>query len=125
MFDELLCHTVTVYRRSGKVDRFGQPVDVNPGQHSGTATSTCKGRLYSGSGGLTMKERSIDVFEETPKLITGPDADINEDDAVKVTDTATGEVLLPITKIKLKSSVHAFGTMHHLEFDLWSQRGPH
>ena len=126
MFSELLVHTVDVYARSGRKDRFGQPVDVNPRQHVAgeaiVATYPC--RVYQRSGGLTTVERSIDVFERIWEMFTEADADIREDDAVRVTD-ADGNVLINLAKIKSEERVFASGLApHHRQYAIWEQSGP-
>ena len=125
MFADLLVHEVSVRRRSGRVDRFGQPVDINPGKLTAedeVATYPC--RLYTRSGGLVNQERSRDVFEELRRIFVLPDADINEEDALVVTDPLTGAELLPAAKVKLKHVVYASSEPHHIELDVIVQRGP-
>lgn len=125
MLPDLLIHRVEVYRRSGRTDRFGQPVDVNPRQHAEDEVPihTYPCRLNRGKGGMVMMERSIDTFETTWCMYCEAGVDIREDDAVRVIDPNTGEVLAPMCRVKVKSSASdRFGT-HHLEFDLWAQKG--
>lgn len=123
MFTSLLPHEAVVHRRSGEVDRFGQAVDQNPTQ-AGAETGRFRCRLSSGRGGRVMDERSRDVFEVTYQLFADPDADVLEDDNVEIVDAATGTVLLPIAKVKLKETLYDSGLPHHLELLLVSQRGP-
>lgn len=121
---DLYCHTVTVTRRSGRVDRFGQPVDVNPHIHGPeNVVSQFPGRLTRSSGGLTMRERSLDTFEVFHTLFCIPDADINEDDGVTVEDS-DGRVLIEGAKVKQKTMAYDYAGAHHLEVTLWTQRGP-
>ena len=122
-FTGLLCHEAVVHRRSGQVDRFGQPVDANPSQ-AGPATSTFPCRLSDGRGGRVMDERSLDVFEVTYLLFADPDADVQEDDNVQVRDPSTGNILLPTAKVKVKETLYNATIPHHLEMLLVSQRGP-
>lgn len=122
-FAALLPHEAVVHRRSGRVDRFGQPVDQNPAQ-AGAATGTFRCRLSSARGGRVNDERSIDVFEVTYQLFALPDADIQEDDNVLVRDALTGVTLLPMAKVKIKETLYDAGAPHHLELLLVSQRGP-
>lgn len=123
MFTGLLPHEAVVYRRSGRTDRFGQAVDQNPAQ-AGDPTGTFRCRLSDGRGGRVMDERSVDVFEVTYTLFADPDADVQEDDNVKVIDPVTGTVLLPTAKVKLKETLYSSGSAHHLQLVLVSQRGP-
>lgn len=128
----MLIHTVQVYRRTESspgvrvTDRFHQEESVNPRQHEvdgETLHGTYPCRLTRGRGGLTMMERSVDVFETRFKLYTMLNVDINADDAVRVLDE-TGAELLGISKIAIKSQAADALGGHHLEFDIWSQGGP-
>ncbi len=122
-YEDLLPHTVEVYRRSGETDDFGQPVDANPSQiDTSSPTATYPGRLVNKSGGLTMEERSLDVFVTRFTLFTGV-VDIIESDAVRVLDI-DGSEILPVAKIESKDLHHAFGTPHHLEISIVTQSGP-
>jgi hypothetical protein len=123
MFTSLLPHEAVVHRRTGAVDRFGQPVDQNPAQ-AGPETGRFPCRLSSGRGGRVMDERSMDVFEVTYQLFAEADADVQEDDNVEIVDASTGAVLLPIAKVKIKETLYDAGLPHHLELLLVSQRGP-
>ncbi len=123
MFEDLLIHTVEVHRRSGRIDRLGQPVDVNPRQHDqGEPVTTYRCKLTRASGGLTMEERSIDVFQYRWKLYTELGVDIRTDDAVRVLDENMVEIM-PLSKITNKS-VSAGLSGHDLEFIIWTQQGP-
>ncbi len=122
MFAGLLLHEATVYRRSGDVDRFGQPVDQNP-TIIGPVTSTFRCRLTSGRGGRINDERSRDVFEVTYDLFAEVDEDVMEEDTVKVVDPNTGTVLLPYSKVKLKETKYDRTGPHHLELQVVVQRG--
>ncbi len=129
-FADLLCHTVEVYRRSarldgppGDVDRFGQPEDANPSQMpDDQLTHTFRARLQPKSGGLTMEERSIDVYTTTLTLYTEM-VDIIEDDILRVLDE-NGVELLPKSKIYSKDVAVGFGGSDHLEITLITQSGP-
>lgn len=121
MFAGLLLHTATVYRRSGDLDRFGQPVDQNP-SILGDEIGSFRCRLTSGRGGRVNDERSRDVFEVTYDLFAEIGADVNEEDTVKVTD-AGGTVLLPYSKVKLKETKYDRNGPHHLELQVVVQRG--
>jgi hypothetical protein len=124
-FIDLLLQTVEVRRRSGNLDRFGQPVDINPSKTSAAdVVGSYPCRVYTKSGGLVNQERSRDVFEDLRQIFTMPDADIQEDDSLTVTDTLTGAVVLPISKVKLKYVVYDGQGPHHLELDVIVQRGP-
>lgn len=122
----LLLHEVEVYRRSGRTDRFGQPVDVNPRQHVAgeniVARYPC--RAYMKSGGLVMQERSIDVFERRWIMYTELDADIREDDAVRIIDPVDGREILEISKISDSEVKYDSIGPHHKEFTIWNQGGP-
>lgn len=122
MFAGLLLHTAEVYRRSGDLDRFGQPVDQNP-TITGPMTSTFRCRLTSGRGGRVNDERSRDVFEVTYDLFAEVGADVMEEDTVKVVDPSTGTVLLPYSKVKLKETKYDLNGAHHLELQVVVQRG--
>ena len=125
MFSDLLIHTVEVYRRTGLKDRFGQPMSVNPRQNISAGEALvhvypC--RVDRGTGGLTMQERSIDVFETMWEMFTNPDVDIRTDDACRVLDEV-GNELVPMAKCKVKSAAADSAHTHHLEFILWAQSG--
>lgn len=122
-FADLLLHEAQVHRRSGRTDRFGQPVDQNPSQ-AGDVTATFPCRLSSGRGGRVNDERSIDVFEVTYQCFALPDADVQEDDNVRVVDPNTGVILLPTAKVKIKETLYDGTGPHHLELLLIAQRGP-
>ena len=123
MFSELLIHTVQVYARSGRTDRFGQPVDSNPSQVSATPTSTYPCRAYRKTGGRVMQERSIDVFEKPWMIFTETSADIYEDDIVRVVD-ADGNELLDKSAITYAETVYDGAGAHHKEFTIIEQSGP-
>lgn len=125
-FESLLVHTVEVYRRTeGAVDRFGQPLSVNPLQHEISGESlahTYPCRVNRGKGGLKMEEQSIDAFVQTWCMYTTADVDIRTDDACRVLD-ADGNEIVPLSKVVIKSSAADSARTHHLEFDLWSRSG--
>jgi hypothetical protein len=123
-FTAKLLHVCEVYRRSGEKDRFGQPVDANPSLIQGTLTNTYICRVDPGKGGMTMTERSIDVYSVRYMLYTQPDCDIREDDSIRVLDPKTDEVLVPYAKVKQKNKVYDIDGPHHVEIELLSQRGP-
>lgn len=123
-FTSLLVHRLEVRRRTGRVDRFGQPVDSNPGKLADApviGTHAC--RLTTGSGGLATQERSLDVFVNKHKIFLQLGVDVREDDSVRVLDSRTGEELLPIAKVVDKSTVSDGVGAHHLELDVLVQRG--
>lgn len=121
---DLLVHEVAVYRRSGRRDRFGQEIHVNPSLDPGDLVATYPCRLTRGRGGMVMKERAVDVFEVRFRLYTAPDVDIEEDDSVVVTDPYSGIELLPQSKITNKTYASDGRGVHHAEFDILVQRGP-
>lgn len=128
-FADLLCHTVEVYRRSarlsppGDIDRFGQPEDANPSQMpDDQLVGTYRARLQPKSGGLTMEERSQDVFTKYRTLYTEM-VDILEDDIVRVLDEGGAE-MLPKSKVYSKDVATGYGAADHLEITLISQTGP-
>jgi hypothetical protein len=124
--NQLLIHTVEVYRRSGATDRFGQPKSVNPRQHQvggETLVHTYPCRTYMKSGGLLMNERMIDTFEKVNILYTDVGVDIREDDAVRVVD-ANGYETVGLCKIKDSEIKYDSRGPHHCEFTLWIQDGP-
>jgi hypothetical protein len=132
-FTDLLIHTVEVYARAtvvaggtAKLDRFGQPLSVNPRQHDVggldlVATYPC--RTYMKAGGLVMMERAIDTFERVYEMFTDVDALIYEDDAVRILD-ADGVVLVNLAKIKDSETKFDSTGAHHKEFMVWVQSGP-
>ena len=127
MFSELLIHELQVYRRSGAVDRFGQPVDANPSQAGPlTATYSCRISSKSGNqiGGRVQDEYSHDVFEVNFRVFVEPTADVREDDTVLVLDPRTGFELMPKAKVWRKSTISDMNDVHHLEIDCRAQRGP-
>ena len=124
MFSDLLIHRVEVYARSGRRDRFGQPVDANPGQHSGEVLAAYPCRAHMKAGGLEMEERNIDVFVRVWEVFTDLSADIREDDAVRVIDPRDDSVLVNRAKIKDGEVVYDSSGPHHKEFMVWEQSGP-
>lgn len=126
MLDNLLIHRAKIYRRSARTDRFGQNVNQNPQSHTSEETliHTYPCRVNRGKGGLTMMERSVDIFEVTWTMYTGAGVDIREDDAVTVVDPQSGTELVTLAKVKVKSAAANMVGTHHLEFELWSQDGP-
>jgi hypothetical protein len=132
-FTDLLIHTVEVYGRAtevedgtAKLDRFGQPLSVNPRQHEvggQTLVATYPCRAYMKAGGLVMMERAIDTFERVYEMFTDVDALIYEDDAVRILD-ADGEVLVDLAKIKDSETKFDSTGPHHKEFSVWVQSGP-
>lgn len=123
--EHLLVHRVERHRRSGRIDRFNQPVDVNPRQNTADeATTEYACRAYQKSGGLSMQERSIDVFERRWIMHTALDADIQEDDSVRVYDPITGRELFGLSKIFSSEVKYDMQGPHHLEFTIWNQGGP-
>lgn len=124
MYTELLIHYVDVRRRTGRVDRFGQPIDDNPSKAAVTdLVGTYAGRVYTKSGGLTNEERSRDVFQELRYLHMEPDADVREDDIVTVRDR-DGREVMPAAKVMDKKPIYDGKGLHHLELVLQVQRGP-
>lgn len=134
MFSSLLIHTVQVYRRTTeaadptvqKKDRFGQPLSVNPRQHTvggSELVGTYPCRAYMSAGGLKMEERMIDTFERQYTMFTEVNVDIREDDALIVTD-ADGRVIFGRSKIKDSDLKYNAGQPHHREFAIWEQAGP-
>lgn len=125
-FSDLLIHRVEVYARSGRKDRFGQPVDVNPRQHVAgeTITATYPCRVWMKAGGLVMMERAIDTFERVYAMYTNLDAEIYEDDAVRVYDPQTNEEIIALAKVKDSESKYDGRGAHHKEFTIWVQSGP-
>lgn len=123
MFVDLLIHELRVYRRTGAVDRFGQPVDANPSQ-AGSLTATYRCRLSGKSGGRVNDERSLDVFEVLHRVFLEPEADVREDDTVSVIDPASGYELMPRAKVWRKGVISDGTGIHHLEVDCKVQRGP-
>jgi hypothetical protein len=132
-FTDLLIHTVEVYGRAAedetgtaKLDRFGQPLSVNPRQHEvggQTLVATYPCRVYLKAGGLVMMERAIDTFERVYCMFTEPDTLIYEDDAVRVLDQ-NGRVLINLAKIKDAEEKYDGAGPHHMEFAVWEQSGP-
>ena len=122
MFADLLIHTLEVYRRSGAVDRFGQPVDSNPSV-TGPLTASYRCRLSGKSGGRVNDERSLDVFEVLHRVFVEPTADVQEDDTVRVI-SAEGVEIMPRAKVWRKAHISDAIGIHHLEVDCQVQRGP-
>lgn len=131
-FSALLLHTVEVYARAAegdgtqRVDRFGQPLSINPRQHQTggeTLVATYPCRVYMKAGGLIMAEKQIDTFERVWTMFTEVDAAIYEDDAVRVLD-ADGNVLINLAKVKDSDVKFDSTGSHHKEFSIWEQSGP-
>jgi hypothetical protein len=125
VFEELLVHRAEVRRRTGRTDRFGQPVDSNPSKLTDddlVGTHPC--RATRGKPGLTNEERSLDVFEALHTVFLKPGVDVREDDAVTVVDPVTGETVVPISKVKVKNVVYDGDGPHHIELVVMAQRGP-
>ena len=123
MLSDLLVHRVEVYARSGRRDRFGQQKDSNPSQLVGDPIATYPCRVYMKSGGLEMEERNVDVFARVWEMFTDLDADIREDDAVRVLGQ-DGTVLVTVAKIKDAETVFDGTGPHHKEFMVWEHTGP-
>ncbi len=121
MLDGLLIHTLEVYRRSGRTDRFGQAEDQNPRQHTGDPTATYPCRVTRGTGSLQMQERAVDVWVTKYEVFLEPDADVLETDGVRVIGQ-NGEELMAMGKGTNKTIVYDGEGPHHMEFDVWSQR---
>ncbi len=127
MFTNLLIHELQVYRRSGDLDRFGQPVDYNPTFAGAlTATYPCRisGKSGNQSGGRDTDDYSRDVFEINYRVFVDPDADVREDDTVLVLDPRTSFELMPKAKVTRKSVISDGSATHHLEIDCRVERGP-
>lgn len=71
-----------------------------------------------------MHERSVDVFERRYKMTTGLDANIAENDSVRVLDPATGRVLVDYSKVYSSEVKYDSRGPHHQEFILLNQGGP-
>ncbi len=126
MYSGLLIHTVEVYRRTGRTDRFGQPESVNPRQHEiggETLLARYPCRAYMSAGGLKMEERMIDTFERQFTMFTECGVDIREDDAVRVL-ASDGHVIFGLSKIKDSEIKYDSTGPHHCEFTVWEQAGP-
>lgn len=123
----MLIHTVEVYRRvDGAVDRFGQPLSVNPRQHEiggETLVHTYPCRVNRGKGGLKMESATVDTFVQTWRMYTCTGVNIITDDACRVLDQ-DGNELVPLSKVQVKSAAADSTHTHHLEFDLWAEAGP-
>lgn len=131
-FAGLLVHTAVVYRRTGSVDRFGQPTRDEALSHS----LPC--RLSRPSGGEVMQERSHDVVNVTHKLFLDAGADLREDDVVTVvmagqtevdpSDDVSGfdpdswDTAVERAEVKLVSPVWDGVQEHHREVQLTTQR---
>jgi len=128
-FDGLLIHTAEVYRRpvdaggNPQVDRFGQAKGSNPGTITSALATTYPCRCYPKSGGFVMQERAVDVLQNRFCVLTGPDADIYEDDSLRIVD-ANGHEITPKTKVSSRDDIYDAVGLHHLEFELWVQTGP-
>ena len=118
-FKVLLVQTLEVYRRSGKIDRLGQPIEPNLGDPF--ASYPC--RMTSGTGGETNTERSRDLLEVLHTCFVAPEADVREDDTVRIMNPDATE-LLALSDVKLKRQVYNGIELHHLELKLEVQRGP-
>ena len=123
MFTELLVHSVEVYSRSGKTDRFGQPKDSNPGQTTGSPVATYPCRIDLESGGLALMERAEDAYERVWTMFTEHDVLIYEDDALRVLN-ADGDVLVNKAKVKVSERLSDSLVGHHREWTLIEQSGP-
>jgi hypothetical protein len=127
VFTNLLIHELQVFRRSGDVDRFGQPVDANP-TFAGPATGSYPCRISSKSGnqsgGRDTDDYSQDVFEINYRVFVDPDADVREDDTVMVLDPRTSYELMPKALVTRKAVVSDGVAAHHLEIDCRVERGP-
>jgi hypothetical protein len=123
--NQLLIHTLEVYRRTGETDRFGQPKSQNPRQHtvSGeTLIHTYPCRAYMSAGGLVMQERMIDTFERQFTVYTDIDVDIHEDDALRCVGV-DGHVIFGLSKIKDSETKYDARGPHHCEYTIWEQAG--
>jgi hypothetical protein len=125
-FEALLIHTVQVYRRTGAVDRLGQPESINPRQHTidgETLIHTYPCRAFMSAGGLRMNERMTDTFERQFTVYTSVDVDIHEDDALRAIGV-DGHIIFGLSKIKDSETKYDSTGAHHCEFTIWEQAGP-
>jgi hypothetical protein len=125
-FEQLLIHTLEVYRRTGATDRFGQPQSVNPRQHEvggETLVHTYPCRAFMNAGGLEFNERDIDTFSRQFCVYTTVDVDINEDDALRCIGV-DGHIIFGLLKIKDSETKYDSKGPHHCEFTCWEQAGP-
>lgn len=127
-FEDQLVHTANTFRRSGAVDEFNQPIDVQEGESYLTGIP-CRANL--GTGSEQFGERSIDVIVEKSTIYFPAGTDIREDDALEVY-AADGTTLLigtvtpgegsNITNVTVATG--GDGQPHHVEVDIQTVRGP-
>ena len=122
--DDLLVETVQVYARSGRTDRFGQAKDSNPSQITGSPVATYPCRVNLKSGGLEMEERNIDVFARIWQMFVKPDANVNENDVVRVLGSDGSTVLVTSAIVKDVETVYDGVGPHHKEILVWERTGP-
>lgn len=119
-YASLFVHRVRVYRRTGTLDRFGQPV-VGEGSHTLVGEHAC--RLNEKSGGEAFTERSRDVIQETGTLFVLAGVDIREDDQVEIFDPRNDYVLVSEGNVKQLRRVYDSRSWHHTEATIHVVRG--
>lgn len=117
-YDALLVHTAEVRRKTGRADRFGQPVEANP---SAAADAIYDCRLTMARGGERYQDRSRGVVEEQFRLFLQPDAELFESDRVTVRNR-DGRILVLNADVTYVSAPEDATGPHHIEAKLRSQR---
>lgn len=120
-FSALLVHTAQTYRRSGDLDEFGQPSDVQQGD---LYLEDVPCRANVNAGGERFGERSLDVVVETAEVFFLPGVDIREDDALEVFDQDGAKIIGLDSNITLvRRATDGTGATHHVEVLTQTIRG--
>lgn len=117
-FEDLLIHTCEVRARTGRVDRFGQPVEP---RSTDVPVASYPARLTSVSGSERFQERARDIVGETWRLFLPNGAELFEADRVTVRDHA-GAILVENANVThVRRPVDATG-YHHVEAKVSEER---
>jgi hypothetical protein len=112
-FADLLQHSATTWRRSGALDEFGQPADVNANSVQWLDSEPC--RMSRTSGGERFTERSLDVIVEMTEIFFSADVDVRESDQVEVRDAGQNVMLARTSVTLVRVVTDGGGQPHHLE----------
>lgn len=115
-YDDLLIQTAVIFRRSGDLDRFGQPEGPGLSEHG---RYPC--RATNASGGEQNTERSHDVIITNHKVFVSSEADVREDDELTVVGI-NGEEIVPRGNITLMRQPYDGAGPHHVELTVTCQR---
>lgn len=119
-FTSLLVQTAEVYRRKPGLDRFQQPVE----EFTLVGSYPCRVGAAEG-GGEQNTERMRAVYNVHNTAYLAPEADVKEDDRIRVLDPLGNEIMPSANVTHRQTIVGYAGLAHHIECKLEVQRGPH